>query len=395
MPHDRPTPRAVAYRGFRTSTQLRTGRCDGTAATGDGLVLTTPTGRREVTDPHTGRTGCYETGTWTSPPVRPGFAAREVVPSFTAHTPGGSWLQVDLSGTTVTGTGTRWYTMARWAADDGAFRRTTVPGQGDVDGHVDVDTFTAAAGRELTAWRVRVTLLRPAGSRDLPVLRSVGAVASAPPVPVTRAARGAGHGVVLDVPAYSQRVHTGHHPRFDGGGAAWCSPTSVAMLLAYWGTGPGPDRYAWVGPDDPRPVVDHAARHCYDHAYGGCGNWAFSTAYAGGHGLEAFVTRLRSLAEAELFVAAGVPLVLSVSYRRGQVPGLDGDTAGHLLVLAGFTTGGAPVLNDPNAADDAHVRRTVDRDRFEAAWLAASGGLVYVIHPTTTPLPPAPEQANW
>ena len=98
-------------------------------------------------------------------------------------------------------------------------------------------------------------------------------------------------------------------------------------------------------------MVVHAARGCYDHAYVGAGNWPFNTAYAGLHGVDAFVTRLRSLAEAELFVAAGMPLVVSARFRRGEIPGLDYDTNGHLMVLVGFTETGDPVLNDPYAAD--------------------------------------------
>ncbi|MFG1951266.1 C39 family peptidase [Micromonospora sp. NPDC048830] len=102
---------------------------------------------------------------------------------------------------------------------------------------------------------------------------------------------------------------------------SWCSPTSVTMVLDFWDVGPTPDRYAWVSPPGPRPAVTHAARHCYDPAYGGAGNWALNTAYAAGHGVDAFVTRLRSLAEAGAFVAAGVPLVLSAAFRGARCRG--------------------------------------------------------------------------
>jgi hypothetical protein len=200
---------------------------------------------------------------------------------------------------------------------------------------------------------------------------------------------------VLDVPRFSQRRHTGDETRWGGGGDSWCSPTCTSMVLAWWGAGPPAQRYAWVDPPGPRPVVVHAARHCYDEAYQGCGNWSFNTAYAGLHGVEAFVTRLRSLAEAEAFVAAGIPLVLSAAFRSGEVPGLNYDTRGHLMVLVGFTDAGDPVLNDPYAPDDESVRRTVDRGRFEAAWQGGSGGAAYVIHPASVALPPRPAQANW
>ena len=86
------------------------------------------------------------------------------------------------------------------------------------------------------------------------------------------------------------------------------------------------------------PWVDYAARMTFDHAYDGTGNWPFNTAYAASRAGKAFVTRLRSLREAERFVAAGIPLVASVSFGSGQLTGAPiSATAGHLLVIVGFT----------------------------------------------------------
>ena len=56
------------------------------------------------------------------------------------------------------------------------------------------------------------------------------------------------------------------------------------------------------------------------------------------HGLDAFVTQLRSLAEAERFVRAGIPVVASL---KPGVFGLDGylfpgSPEGHLLVIRGL-----------------------------------------------------------
>ena len=89
------------------------------------------------------------------------------------------------------------------------------------------------------------------------------------------------------------------------------------------------------------------------------------------------MTKLHSLGEAELFLAAGVPLVLSV--------------AGHLVVLVGFTSAGNPVLNDPAAPSNDEVRTTVDRAELEAAWQASSHGVAYVMHPESLTLPVLPD----
>jgi hypothetical protein len=391
--------RNIAYRGFRLPADLDLGTAEGVVAVPGGVTIGAPVGQLDHTDPHTGRTARYDLATWTTPVVWPGFGVDELVPSWTGDTPEGGWLQVELRGWDGDAPSTDWYVLGRWAADDTTIHRTSVPGQTHDEAWAKVDTMGALRS-PITGWQARVTLFRRTDVAAGPVLRTVGAVASAadvdpPDQPAATAAVGAARGRVLDVPRYAQRLHAGGETRWGGGGDSWCSPTSVSMVLDFWGAGPTPDRYAWVTPPGPRPVVVHAARGCYDHAYAGAGNWPFNTAYAGLHGVDAFVTRLRSLAEAELFVAAGVPLAVSARFRRGEIPGLDYDTNGHLMVLVGFTEAGEPVLNDPYAATDDGVRRTVPRDRFQAAWLGGSGGLAYVIRPASVPLPPAPAQANW
>ena len=391
-------------------------------------------------DPHTGESADFDYATWISPLVSPGFAATQIIPSWIARTPPGTWVEVDLRFTTAAGATTGWYVLGRWAEDGSTIRRTTVPDQKDADARVGDDTLFCADGHEASAWQMRVLLLRRTGSELTPVLHSAGAVASrvparvagtpalvpvpgsgawSRPVPgsVAESALESGSGPesvpdflpdlapgsasrpalemgrVLPVPQYSQRVHRNQNPEWNGGGGTWCSPTSVSMAAAYWGCSPDPADYAWVSNDD--PWVNEAAGRTYDHAFKGCGNWAFNTAYAGRLGLDGFVTRLRSLNEVEQFIAAGIPLVLSVSYRAGQVPGADYDTNGHLLMVAGFTATGDPVVNDPAADDNAAVRKVFGRAELEAAWLNASGGVVYVIRPPHLPLPAPPAQANW
>ena len=148
------------------------------------------------------------------------------------------------------------------------------------------------------------------------------------------------------------------------------------MVMAYWGLGPSAADLAWVDPALADPCVDHAARFTFDAAYDGTGNWPFNTAYAAHFGLDAFVTRLRSLAEAELFLAAGIPLVASIAAGPGELDGflLPQGTAGHLVVIVGFTRRGRPDRQRPGGAVERAVRRSYDRAQFERAWLEGSGG---------------------
>ena len=390
--------RNITYQEWTTAAQFATGSPGGTVVTGDSLAIGTSEGRFNYTDPF-GTFGerSYDYATWTSPTVTVGFAATEAIASWNATTPGGTWLEVDLRGTTEAGGLTKWYVLGRWAAGDTEIHRTSVPAQGDADGTVAIDTFVAAAGHALTSYQVRVTLYAPAASGQTPTLRSLGVMASNVPTlkrnPV--GAPGGAAGTTLAVPQYSQEVHVGEYPEYDGGGEAWCSPTSTSMVLSSWGSGPTPSDYAWVNPAYADPWVDHAARMTYDYNYQGAGNWPFNTAYASTFGIDGFVTRLRSMTEVEAFIGAGIPLVLSLAMKKNEVPGAGYTTNGHLLVVVGFTATGDAVINDPFSPTNAAVRKVFSRAEFENAWLNTSGGIVYVMHPSSTSLPPAPVQANW
>jgi hypothetical protein len=175
-------------------------------------------------------------------------------------------------------------------------------------------------------------------------------------------------------------IHRGEFPSYGGGGTAWCSPTTVAMQLRYWGYGPTSPDYAFADEYDD-PWVDHAAVNSYDHRYEGTGNWSFSTAYAG-RWLDAYVTRIGSLRDAESLIKAGVPVGASIKFGSGQLAGAPlTSTAGHIVVVVGFTSAGSVVVNDPAASSNATVRRTYRRGEFERAWLGGSGGIAYVVRP--------------
>ena len=327
----------------------------------------------------------YQSGTWTSAWTDVTFGGfDELVASWNAETPAGTWISTEMQAR-GSGRETKWYTMGIWASGDGDIHRTSVGGQGDVNGFIAIDTFIrdkkAAA---LDAYRLRVTLYRASG-RATPSVRMVGAMTSAG---TTYAIPSAFGGTASDnaVPSYSQETHRGEFPEYDGGGEAWCSPTSTAMILRYWGVGPSDaDLAAFPGPGYTDPEVDYAARYVYDWHYQGAGNWPDNTAYAARFGLNAFVTRLRSLREAEMFTSAGIPLVASI---QGNLPGFFfKKTSGHLLVIRGFTATGDVIANDPAVPTNADVTKVYGRADFENVWLGGSAGIVYVIYPAGRALP--------
>jgi Peptidase_C39 like family len=387
----------VDFHRWRSLPEFFSGRVEGLLpAPGGGLRIGRPAGTVDYTEPYLGTTRRYEFARWTSPLHRQGFDATQLVASWNASTPAKTWLQVEMQGRTDGGATTSWYTMGRWALGDTDIIRTSVPGQSDASGFVDVDTFVAKSGVKLRAYQLRVTLYREAGSHVSPTLAMAGAMTSAIPdrftVPISPPA--GAWGVELPVPRYSQNIHVGEYPQYGGGGEAWCSPTSTEMVVEYWGRHPSAADLSWVDPSIADPSVDHAARFIYDRDYDGTGNWPFNTAYASTFGLSGHVTRLHSLAELERYILAGIPVVTSQSFRADELDGAGYGTAGHLMVIVGFTANGDVIANDPASSSDEAVRNVYRRDQFETIWLrtkrytasgniaSGSGGIAYIIKPS-------------
>jgi len=393
--------RHIVYGGWTSGADFDLGTHQGTAVHGDVLVIgSEAAGIRSYVDPHGDRAPViYEQSTWLSPEVRPGFDITELIPSWNATTPPGTWIEIEVRASEDAILMSRWYTLGRWAETDADIHPTSVPGQEDELASVGFDMLTAREPHTLPTYQLRVSLLRRVGSSDSPTLRLVAVMASNVPhgQDVPRSVSGGGEGMVIDVPAYSQQVHHGEYPQWDNGGESWCSCTSTMMVLAHWGKGPVAEDYSWVDPNYPDRFIAHAARHTFDYHFKGAGNWPFNTAYAARYGMTAYVTRLRSLTEAEKFIKAGIPLVLSVTFTQEELDGAGYGTQGHLLVVIGFDDYGNVICNDPAShgiASNDEVRTTYDREQFENAWMA-TGGIVYVIHPPDVELPARPAEANW
>ncbi|MFE7960124.1 peptidase C39 family protein [Streptomyces sp. NPDC057413] len=399
--------RPIDHRSWTTFTDWRAGEARGTRAVAGvrpGLVIAEAAGTTDYTDPHTGTTARWEYATWTSPVHRLSVPATEVIASWNARTPAGTWLQTELQGTYTDGTATPWYVMGRWAAGDQDIKRTSVDGQSDGRSSIWTDTFAiddAASGLRLASYRLRLTLYRRPGLTATPTVWRIGAMGSDVPDRFTVPASTPGVTRELAVPRYSQEIHKGQYPEYDNGGEAWCSPTSSQMIIEYWGGRLTPEQLAWVDPSYADPQVCHAARYTYDHQYGGCGNWPFNAAYAATFPhLQGVVTRLASLTELETLIAAGIPAITSQSFLKTELTGAGYGTSGHLMTVIGFTADGDVIANDPASPNDAAVRRVYLRREFENIWLrtkrynasgkvvSGTGGVCYLYFPAR----PTPRQ---
>ncbi|MDR3031610.1 MAG: peptidase C39 family protein, partial [Kitasatospora sp.] len=234
-PAARPTkaaPSLVDNRAWISYTDWRSGAAQGVrpvAGPRPGVVIAAPAGRVDYADPHTGRSTTWEYATWTSPVHRLAVPSTEAIASWNAHTPAGTWSQVELKGTYSDGTDTPWYVMGRWAAGDQDIRRTSVDDQSDGKSDIWTDTFSiadAASGLRLVSYRLRLTLSRKPGTGITPTVWRLGVMGSDVPDRFTVPASTPGMARELTVPRYSQSIHSGQYPEYDNGGEAWCSPTS-------------------------------------------------------------------------------------------------------------------------------------------------------------------------
>lgn len=216
-------------------------------------------------------------------------------------------------------------------------------GGGDARARFEIDVLLAS--QPFTAIEVQST-------------SKLDAVALATP-PESAGGDGALEPIELDVPTYSQ--YTGDP------GHGWCSPACLAMLLGAQGV---------------KIDVSQAAAATYDEAYRGTGNWAFNIAFASKFGLRAFVAYLRGLAHARRFLAAGVPLALSITWKQGDLAGAPlPESDGHIVVLRGFDASGNPIVNDPAQPT---IRTVYPRAQLQKCWLS-HGGIAYVIAPRRIP----------
>jgi hypothetical protein len=170
-------------------------------------------------------------------------------------------------------------------------------------------------------------------------------------------------GTALNVPQRSQRSEDAKIA------SRICSPTSLGMVMAFWGR----------SLDTPR-----VASGVYDKAAELYGNWSFNVAFASTHGLRATASHLDGLQDVEREIAAGRPVVISHRYGKGELKASPiSETEGHLIVVVGFTKTGDVIVNDPaaNPARGQKIRRVYDRAEFLKTWQGNAEGVAYLLSP--------------
>lgn len=212
----------------------------------------------------------------------------------------------------------------------------------------DIDVFTVAPPAEQVRMRLR---LRADDIESLlagPWLLTLSACDLAPAEPAPEAVSSAR----LTVPALSQMREGGAL------GTRVCSPTSVAMVLAYLGAPESVTRLA--------AEMFHPALDIY-------GVWPAGISAAGRRGVLGYLLRFPDWAAARWCLDRGLPIVASVRYAAGELSGAAvAETPGHLLVLTGYE-GEDVLVNDPAAPDTATVPRRYRLAQLTRVWLERTG----------------------
>ncbi len=335
------------------------------------------TGLSFASDKKLNKGATYWYGTLESPVVDAAQGFDTVIPSWNAITPAGTWVQIELRVFRPTDSHwTTYYNLGVWASGTETIERHSVDGQTDADGYVSTDTLFLRGAPVYSRFQYRLTLFTT-NLQVSPSVRLISVMTSdsykeADGLNIASDQQAWGH--ELNVPMRSQVI-------YKKGGSVWCSPTSTSMVLAYWGHSV--------------PVPDAAAA-TYDYVYDGNGNWPFNTAWAGSYGLEAYVTRMSSMAQVEEWISAGVPVIMSYAFAEGELPNAPiSSTDGHIMVIRGFDANGNVIVNDPAGPADNAVRYVYDRATLERLWLSHSGGTVYLVYPKGHPIPTDKSNGSW
>jgi hypothetical protein len=298
---------------------------------------------------------------YTSRVIEADFPFNELVPSWNVDLPEGTGFQTEIRlGRKAGGAWTPFYYFGVWGVAARPEQKTIK----DDSGVVEVDTFRSQ--KVFDRIQYRFTLVTTVPDRS-PAIRRVGLSYSNTLNDAALAAKvrkpvdpGPAPGWTrrLPVPWRSQSTEAEKIRH------SICSPTSVAMVLQYYGV------------NEPTAKVAEAS---YDPEYRMYGNWirAVQTAYS--FGVAGYVERFGEWESVKRHIAAGHPLIASIKVSKGELRNAPYRTSGgHLIVIVGFDNNGNVHINDPAGKTMQAGVTTYAREDVQKIWLNR-GGVAYVL----------------
>ena len=303
-----------------------------------------------------------------SPKIKAPIAWNQLVLSWNAKPIAGTFTRLEARAFQREHT-TKFFWWGQWSPDDKIFSRYSITNQKDADGDVRADTLAL----NQLADKVQIRLTFGGTNANISALKFLGlsfcnTQIKPEPLPPNHAA----WGQEISVVERSQQSYPG--------GNGWCSPTSLSMALAHWGSVSNRADWNLDAPEVAAGVADHGFKFL-------TGNWAFNTAFAGSRdGMRAYVTRFSDISEIEDWIAAGIPVIISARYDLLQ-DGRADDFSGHLTICRGFTENGDLIINDPwTDLKVESVRHIYKRENVRRAW-ATSHNTVYLVYPENAKIP--------
>lgn len=239
-----------------------------------------------------------------------------------------------------------WLTAGYWQEYNWSPYGTVSYGGGEVDyDYVLLDDYQSA-------WQYTINLKRAALTDPSPTLSKISFFASD-----TRTTDSMDFAALLNDNPPAIFIDTDFYYQYDLDpeiGGDICSPTSVSMVLRSYGIDVDPVEFA-NGTYDP-----------YWHIFG---MWPRVVQHAAEYGLDGTVTRYRNWSDAQAILAAGGRIVMSVG------PPL---YSGHLMMLAGFTESGQPIVHDPAKRDG--YGKVYNKNDLAHSWFD-KGGISYTFFP--------------
>lgn len=327
------------------------------------VLLMASCATRPPVDFHVGNFETPLTADYLSPVIETVRPMDRAILSWNVMTPGDSSVQFYLRARPDSDEWSPWFTMGVWGS---GIKRHSVSSQKNRFGSVDIDTLLLSLGA--SQWQYRFELRQGSGG-ELPQVYAVSLAAKDSASYVKRQRSTVMTQEPLRVPQLSQFDNTGVgiDPEL---AERICSPASATMLLRYLGA--------------PVAALPDFAQQVYDYESDLFGNWPFNTATIfqvlesqlskenGDHYLS-YVRWFESLDDLIAISQSGIPVIVSIEYKEGELDGAPRPTIGHILVVRGADESFVYV-NDPAAPTHDTVARKYRRDQFLAAWK----GVAYV-----------------
>ncbi len=290
------------------------------------------------------------------------FPFNDLVPSWNIDVPDGAGFHVEIRLGRRTGD---FWTPYYYLGGCGKFTPPDKPTLKDENGLIVCDYFQSI--NRFDRIQYRVTFFAPDPARPV-VLRRFGLAYSNT---LNDAALAAKHRKAVDpgpkdgwarrlpVPFRSQNWES------DDIRGKICSPTSLAMVLEYWGV--------------KRTTLEVCAA-VYDPDHRMYGNWWRNVQGAWTFGVPGYIERFGDWNAVKRHIAEGRPVIASTRAEKGQLrhaPDYQ-SREGHLIVVTGFDADGTVLINDPAKRKPEDGIGRYHPDDMEKIWFDR-GGVGYVL----------------